>query len=66
MHELLTMEAPFQECLDHVEIKDVLEAITGKASLTSRLPEHLLGGTSKQFRPAIPEQTDTAFGDVSV
>jgi len=65
MCELLTMEAPFQECLDYVEVKDVLDAIAGRVNLSSQLPKNLLRGTDKYFRPPIPEDTDIGFARVS-
>ena len=60
------MEAPFQECLDYVEVKDVLDAIAGKKSLSSELPASLLRGTTKYFRPGIPDNTDINFAKVSI
>ena len=58
------MEAPFQECLDYVEVKDVLEAIAGRKSLSSELPASLLRGTTKYFRPGIPDSTSIDFAKV--
>ena len=52
------MESPFQECLDYVEVKDALDAIAGRKSLSSELPSSLLRGTTKYFRPGIPADTD--------
>ncbi len=58
------MESAFQECLDYVEVKDVLDAVAGRISLASQLPAHFWEA-SEHFRPTIPEKTDTAFGNVS-
>ena len=54
MCEVLTMEAPFQECLDYVEVKDVLDAIAGRKSLSSELPASLLRGNNEIFQTRHP------------
>lgn len=64
MAEVLTLETPFQEFLDYVEVKDVIDALAGRISLSSQLPGGW--GNSKELRPSVPEDTDPAFNKVMV
>ena len=63
MTEILTTDTPYQEFLDYVEVKDVLDALAGRASLSSQLPGGW--GNTKELRPSIPDDTDPAFVKVN-
>ena len=42
MVEVLTHETPFNDFLDYLEVDDVLDAIAGKKSITSQLPQVMI------------------------
>ena len=63
MAEVLTMDTPFNELLDYVEIQDVLDAIAGRSSLKKLLPVTWTKNTDL-VRPAIPDDTDPKFAKV--
>ena len=65
MSEVLTMETPFNEYLDYVEVQDVIEAIAGRASIKKLLPGSLTKGQSDILRPRIPDDADPKFAKVT-
>ena len=64
MSEVLTMETPFNEDLDYVEVHDVIEAVAGRISIKKQLPASLIKGKSDILRPAIPDDADSKFAKV--
>lgn len=65
MSEVLTMETPFYEYLDYVEVQDVIEAIAGRISIKKQLPASMTKGKSDILRPTIPDDADPKFAKVS-
>ena len=63
MAEVLTMDTPFNELMDYVEIQDVLDAIAGRTSLKKLLPVTWTKSTDL-IRPCIPDNTDPKFAKV--
>ena len=63
MAEVLTMDTPFNELLDYVEIQDVLDAIAGRVSLKKLLPSTWTKKTDL-VRPTIPDDTEPKFAKV--
>ena len=65
MVELLTMESPFHELLDHMAggVNDLLDALSGRVSIKKLLP-HVWEERTGLVRPTIPSDTDAKFAKV--
>ena len=63
MAEVLTMDTPFNEFMDYVEIQEVLDAIAGRISLKKLLPVTWTKNVDL-VRPTIPDDTDPKFAKV--
>lgn len=66
MSEVLTMETPFYEFLDYVEVQDVIDAVAGRISIKKLLPGSLSKGNSDTVRPTIPDDSDPKFAKVTL
>ena len=66
MSDILTMETPFYEFLDYVEVQDVLDAIAGRVSIKKLLPASMIKDNSDTLRPTIPDDADPKFTKVCV
>ena len=66
MSEVLTMETPFYEFLDYVEVQDVLDAIAGRVSIKKLLPQALTKNIADCLRPTIPQDADASFAKVCI
>ena len=65
MVEILTHDAPYHEYLDYVEVQDILDAVAGRKTITSQLPQAWpKTGSVKELRPTIPDDTDPPFAQV--
>ena len=65
MAEVLTVDTPFYELLDYVEVQDVLDAIAGRISIKKLLPQSW-NKNIDLVRPTIPDDTDPKFAKVSL
>ena len=64
MSEILTMDTPFYELLDYVEVQDVIDAVAGRVSIKKLLPQSWPKAANDCLRPTIPDDTDPKFAKV--
>lgn len=65
MTEVVTAERPFQDFLDYVDVRDMIDAIAGRISITSHLPKKLQPmNTAMHIRPLIPSDLKPEFAEV--